>query len=102
MPVRLQRGGTRAVVMMAAAFVLGLFVVVLFNGSAQATDSNQVDFWCDEGIKNEPIGTPSYTVPPPPDGFTWTLLVVKSATDNETIRSLASPTPQASGMTCPT
>ncbi len=83
MPVRLQRGGTRAVVMMAAAFVLVMFVVVLFNGSAQATDSNQVDFWCDEGIKIEPIGTPSYTVPPPPDGFTWTLLVVKSATDNE-------------------
>ena len=73
--------GARAVVV--AAFVSGLFVVAVFNGSAQATDSNQVDFWCDEGIKVEPIGTPSFTVPPPPDGFTWTLLVVKSATDNE-------------------
>lgn len=83
MPLRLGRSGTRAVVLMVAVFVLGLSVVVLFNGSARAIDSNQVDFWCDEGIKIEPIGTPSYTVPPPPNGYTWTLLVLKSATDNE-------------------
>ncbi len=82
MPARLRRGGATTVVMVAVALMLGLAVVVLFNGSARATDSNQVDFWCDEGIKM-PIGTPSFTVPPPPDGFTWTLLVVKSATDNQ-------------------
>ncbi len=83
MPVRSQWGGARAVVMVAMALIVGLFVVLVFDGSARATDSNQVDFWCDEGIKIEPIGTPSFTVPPPPDGFTWTLLVVKSATDNQ-------------------
>lgn len=83
MPVRLRQGGIRAVVMVVAALVLGLSVVVVFNGPARATDSNQVDFWCEEGVKIEPIGTPSYTVPQPPDGFTWTLLVIKSATDNE-------------------
>ena len=83
MPLRLRRNGTRAVVVM-TALVMGLLFVMPFTGTARATDSNQVAFWCDEGIKIEPIGTPSYTVPPPPDGFTWTLLVVKSATDNET------------------
>lgn len=83
MPVRLRQGGIRAVVMVVAALVLGLSVVVVFNGPARATDSNQVDFWCEEGVKIEPIGAPSYTVPQPPDGFTWTLLVIKSATDNE-------------------
>jgi len=83
MPLRLRRNGTRAVVVM-TALVMGLLLVMPFTGIARATESNQVDFWCDEGIKIEPIGTPSYTVPPPPDGFTWTLLVVKSATDNET------------------
>ena len=83
MQLRLRRNGTRAVVV-TTALVMGLLLVMPFTGTAQATDSNQVDFWCDEGIKIEPIGTPSYTVPPPPDGFTWTLLVVKSATDNET------------------
>ena len=82
MSARLRRGGATTVVIVAVALMLGLAVVVLFNGSARATDSNQVDFWCDEGIKM-PIGTPSFTVPPPPDGFTWTLLVVKSATDNQ-------------------
>ena len=80
MPLRLGRSGTRAVALMMAALVLGLSVVVLFNGSARATDSNQVDFWCDEGIKIEPIGAPSYTVPPPP----------------------VSPTPQPMAVTCPT
>ena len=79
MPLRLRRNG--AVVVM-TALVMGLLLVMPFTGTARATDSNQVDFWCDEGIKIEPIGTPSFTVPPPPDGFTWTLLVVKSATDN--------------------
>ena len=83
MPLRLRRNGTRAVVVM-TALVMGLLFVVPFTGTARATDSNQVDFWCDKGTKIEPIGTPSFTVPPPPDGFTWTLLVVKSATDNET------------------
>ncbi len=83
MPMRSQWGGARAVVMVAMALIVGLFVVLVFDGSARATDSNQVDFWCDEGIKIEPIGTPSFTVPSPPGGFTWTLLVVKSATDNQ-------------------
>ena len=82
MPLRLRRNGARAVVVM-TALVMGLLLVMPFTGTARATDSNQVGFWCDEGIKIEPIGTPSFTVPSPPDGFTWTLLVVKSATDNE-------------------
>ena len=69
--------------MMVAVFVFGLFVVVLLDGSARATDSNQVDFWCEEGRKIEPVGTSSYTVPQPPGGYTWTLLVIKSATGNE-------------------
>ncbi len=83
MPLLLGRRGLRAVLMMVAVFVFGLFVVVLLDGSARATDSNQVDFWCEEGVKIEPVGTASYTVPQPPGGYTWTLLVIKSATGNE-------------------
>jgi hypothetical protein len=76
------REGFRWVALL-VGLVLGVAFAALFTGSARAADSNQVEFWCDVGIKVEPIGTPSFTVPPPPDGFTWTLLVVKSATDNE-------------------
>jgi len=64
--------------------MFGAALVTLLGGSARATDSNQVGYWCAEGVKIEPIGTPSFTVPEPPEGYTWTLLVIKSATDNET------------------
>lgn len=45
-------------------------------------DTNQVAYWCEggHGIKYEPVSTP-FVVPAPPDGFTWTLLVLKAGSD---------------------
>ena len=83
MSMRLRRSGARALILV-AVFMFGAALVTLLGGSARATDSNQVGYWCAEGVKIEPIGTPSFTVPEPPEGYTWTLLVIKSATDNET------------------
>lgn len=51
---------------------------------AQATNSNQVDRWCEDGMKIEPVSTP-FVVPEPPMGATWTLLVLKAGTENHTI-----------------
>jgi hypothetical protein len=45
---------------------------------------NQVEDWCEDGMKVEPVSTP-YVVPAPPAGATWTLLVLKAGTDNQTI-----------------
>lgn len=50
---------------------------------AQEDGLNQVDDWCETGIKFEPLSGSSYLVPDPPPGTTWTLLVIKSATDNQ-------------------
>ena len=61
--------------------VLGLGLVAGAGGADP--DANQVGFWCEEGIKVEPVDTP-YVVPEPPEGYVWTLLVIKAGTDNET------------------
>ena len=77
-----RRSVTRSVVMV-TALMAGLLLALVVTGSARAIDSNQVEFWCETGIKVEPIDTASFTVPPPPAGSTWTLLVLKSGTDNQ-------------------
>ena len=53
---------------MVTALMAGLLLALIVTGSARAIDSNQVEFWCETGIKVEPIGTASFTVPPPPPG----------------------------------
>ncbi len=68
---------------MVTALMAGLLLALVVAGSARAIESNQVEFWCETGIKVEPIGTASFTVPPPPAGSTWTLLVLKSGTDDQ-------------------
>ena len=67
--------------------LVGLIVaaLVLFVAEvALGTDSNQVDFWCETGVKSEPVSTP-YVVPSPPAGSTWTLLIIKAGTANDQI-----------------
>ncbi len=67
--------------------IVGLLVVgivLLVGGVALATDSNQVDHWCETGVKFEPVSTP-YVVPSPPAGSTWTLLILKAGTANDQI-----------------
>lgn len=52
------------------------------------SEANKVSFWCepdDAGVKYEPVATP-YIVPEPPEGKTWTLLVLKGGTTNEVIQ----------------
>jgi hypothetical protein len=68
--------------------LVGLLAVTvgLLAAPALATDSNHVDFWCEVGVKFEPVDNP-FIVPEPPDGYVWTLLVLKSgatAGQNET------------------
>ena len=64
---------------------VSLSLLLLFAvAAAQPDQGNQVEDWCDQGIKHDNLSGPSYTVENPPDGTTWTLLVVKSGTDNET------------------
>jgi LPXTG-motif cell wall-anchored protein len=49
------------------------------------SEANKVSDWCepdDAGVKYEPVATP-YVVPEPPEGKTWTLLVIKSALVND-------------------
>lgn len=62
------------------SLVLLLFAVA----AARPDERNQVEDWCDDGIKHDNLSGPSYTVEDPPDGTTWTLLVLKSGTVHET------------------
>ncbi len=73
---------TRTIALMLVAGVFAALALVI--PTVSATDSNQVDFWCDDGMKVEPVSTP-YVVPAPPAGTTWTLLVLKAGLDNQTI-----------------
>jgi hypothetical protein len=68
---------------MALALVAALVVLASIASATEGT-GNQVDDWCDAGIKHDNLSGPSFTVPEPPAGTTWTLLVIKSGTENET------------------
>lgn len=47
-------------------------------------NSNQVEYWCPNGgVKYEPVSTP-FVVPAPPEGFSWTLLVLKAGSEEST------------------
>ena len=64
--------------------VAGIFAMIALAMPVDATDSNQVDFWCDDGMKFEPVDTP-FVVPDLPQGATWILLVLKAGTENQSI-----------------
>ena len=51
---------------------------------SQNQRQNNVNDWCEDGVKIEPVSTP-FVVPEPPSGATWTLLVLKAGTTNETV-----------------
>ena len=68
-----------------AVVLLVMAVPVAAFGQANP-EENQVEFWCDSGgVKYEPVDTP-FIVPEPPEGKTWTLLVLKGGTTNEVIQ----------------
>jgi LPXTG-motif cell wall-anchored protein len=63
-----------------AAMAIGLTLVT--GGHVAASTSNDVSYWCAQGgVKYEPVSTP-FVVPDPPDGYVWTLLVVKAGSDD--------------------
>lgn len=66
-----------ACVLMAGMGVSGAQIA---GANPPAPTPNDVDFWCQQGVKLEPVSTP-FVVPPPPGGFTWTLLVLKAGSD---------------------
>lgn len=76
----------RAIAVLVALF--GLTTLVLLP--ATATDSNQVDFWCESGVKHEPVDTP-YVVPEPPADSVWTLLVLKAGSGEGSNHEVAYP-----------
>ena len=73
----------------AMAFTLVAMLVLLASNAYGQSDENTVEFWCDNGEKFEPVETP-FIVPDPPEGTTWTLLVLKAGTENH---SISTPTP---------
>ena len=77
---------SRGIVVLCTLLALVL-AMVAFAGSVGAgndiSDQNKVSYWCDEGVKLEPVSTP-FKVPEPPEGYTWTLLVLKAGTENST------------------
>jgi len=69
-------------------FVFVLLVVFAVPALAgEEVNTNSVEYWCGEnGVKYEPVETP-FVVPEPPEGTTWTLLVLKAGSgdgENET------------------
>jgi len=72
---------------MLIALLLGVSLLMLTIGVANATtdisEKNKVSYWCEDGIKYEPVETP-FIVPAPPEGTQWTLIVLKAGTTNET------------------
>ncbi len=70
--------GTLFVVAIAVFFAL--FAVQIAYG--QEDQRNQVSDWCDDGMKFDNLDGASFTVPDPPEGTTWTLLVIKAGQVN--------------------
>ena len=70
-----------ALLVMIATVALAIRPAVATNDISEA---NKVGYWCEDGIKYEPVETP-FIVPAPPAGTTWTLLVLKGGTTNETV-----------------
>jgi len=71
------------IAMSAVALTLGLAVTAGATGSPPP-NTNEVAYWCggsDMGVKYDNLNSTSFTVPAPPDGKTWTLLVLKAGSD---------------------
>lgn len=80
---------TRALAGLMALALVAALVVLASIASATEGTGNQVEDWCDDGIKIEDPDTP-FVVPAPPEGTTWALLIIKagsSATQNFVVTS---------------
>ena len=68
----------------AMAITLVAMLVLLAGNAYGQSDENTVDFWCETGVKLEPVDTP-FVVPTPPEGTTWTRLVLKVGVEHHDI-----------------
>jgi len=65
-----------AVLLLVAIFALG------GKAGANVPNTNEVAYWCPNGgVKYDNLTSSSFTVPAPPDGKTWSLLVLKAGSD---------------------
>jgi hypothetical protein len=64
------------------ALLLGALGTQVHAGANPPPNTNEVAYWCPDGhgAKYDTTGT-SFTVPAPPDGQVWTLLVLKAGSD---------------------
>ena len=63
-----------------------IIAVMAIMTGALATDTNHVSYWCEDGVKYEPVDTP-FHVPEPATGTVWSLLILKAGSgdgQNET------------------
>ena len=73
--------GRAVAIMILAALVVGL--APLATGATG--DSSQVGYWCEAGVKFDHVDAPTFTVPEPPDGYRWTLLVLKAGSTGSSV-----------------
>ena len=65
----------------AILLLVAIFALAGKAGANAVPNTNEVAYWCPNGgVKYETTGT-SFTVPAPPDGKTWSLLVLKAGSD---------------------
>jgi LPXTG-motif cell wall-anchored protein len=64
------------------ALVLGLAPL---TAGATHENSNEVGYWCEMGVKYDNVNAPTFTVPTPPQGYAWTLLVLKAGSTGQSV-----------------
>ena len=75
----------RVIYVLAAITIVAVILGTTSASGQVEPEENKVEYWCEDGngIKYEPVDTP-FIVPAPPAGTTWTLIVLKAGTTNET------------------
>jgi hypothetical protein len=73
--LRRHLSGRAVSIMILTALALGL---VPLAAGATGGRSNEVGYSCEEGVKFDHVDAPTFTVPEPPEGYRWTLLVLKA------------------------
>ena len=81
----------RYATIVALALLASTLSVGAVLASTDISDENKVGYWCENGVKYEPVATP-YVVPTPPEGTAWTLLVLKAGSGEGANETFANPT----------
>jgi LPXTG-motif cell wall-anchored protein len=73
--LRRHLSGRAVSIMILTALVLGLAPLA---AGATGGGSNEVGYWSEAGVKFDHVDAPTFTVPEPPEGYRWALLVLKA------------------------